>query len=115
LDIGIHTGRMTFDEAVEYYTANVDFIPGACGKQDPEAKASCETATGAIFRYSKWPTQAITYRLGKQEIVDLRDEVRRIQGDRFDLRAFHEKVLGSGMIPLAFVRAGILDWARSAR
>jgi uncharacterized protein (DUF885 family) len=115
VDIGIHTGRMTFDEAVEYYTANVDFIPGACGKQDPEAKASCETATGAIFRYSKWPTQAITYRLGKQEIVDLRDEVRRLQGDRFDLRAFHERVLGSGMIPLAFVRAGILDWARSAR
>lgn len=115
LDIGIHTGRMSFDEAVEYYAAAVDFIPGACGKQDPEARATCETATKAIFRYSKWPTQAITYRLGKQEILDLREEVRKIQGDRFDLRAFHEKVLGSGTIPLSFVRAQILEGARSSR
>jgi len=113
VDIGIHTGRMTFDEAVDYYTTNVDFISGACGKSDPESRASCETATRAMFRYSKWPTQAITYRLGKQEIVDLREEVRRLQGDRFDLRAFHEKVLGAGAIPLAFVRASILEWARS--
>ncbi|MBI3448966.1 MAG: DUF885 domain-containing protein [Acidobacteria bacterium] len=113
VDIGIHTGRMTFDEAVDYYTTNVDFFAGACGKGDPESRASCETATRAMFRYSKWPTQAITYRIGKQEIVDLREEVRRIQGDRWNLRAFHEKVLGAGAIPLAFARQSILEWARS--
>jgi uncharacterized protein (DUF885 family) len=112
VDVGIHTGRMSFDEAVAYYTANVDFLPGACGRSDPESRASCETATRAIFRYSKWPTQAITYKLGKQEILDLRAEVKEIQGARFDLKAFHEKVLAVGTIPLAYVRSQILGWAR---
>jgi len=114
VDIGIHTGRMSFEKAVDYVTTSVDLIPGACGSREPEARAACETATKAIFRYSKWPTQAITYRMGKQEILDLRAEVKSIQGERFDLRAFHEQVLGSGPIPLAYVRARILDWARSA-
>jgi len=114
VDIGIHTGRMSFDEAVDTFAANVDLIPGACSRPDPEARASCETATRALFRYSKWPTQAITYSLGKGEILDLRDEVRGTQGDRFSLRAFHEKVLGTGTIPLSFVRSQILEWARSA-
>jgi len=117
IDTGIHTGRMSFDEAVDYYTENVDFLPGACARKetDPEARASCETAWKAIFRYSKWPTQAITYYLGKQAILDLRRQVKEIQGDRFDLRAFHEKVLSGGTIPLAYTREQILSWARSGR
>jgi uncharacterized protein (DUF885 family) len=40
--------------------------------------------------------------------------VKAIRGDRFDLRAFHEQVLGAGTIPLDHVRARILEWARSA-
>lgn len=117
IDTGIHTGRLTFDEAVDYYTANVDFLPDACarGRTDPEARASCETAGRAVFRYSKWPTQAITYYLGKQAILDLRRQVRDIQGDRFDLKAFHERILATGTIPLAYVRDQILEWARSGR
>jgi uncharacterized protein (DUF885 family) len=114
IDVGIHTGRMSFDEAVGYYTANVDLLPGACGRDGEEARASCETATRAVFRYSKWPTQAITYRLGKDAVLELREAVKAIRGDRFDLRAFHEQVLGAGTIPLDHVRARILEWARSA-
>jgi len=117
IDTGIHTGRMSFDEAVDYYTENVDFLPGACARSltDPEARASCETASRALLRYSKWPTQAITYFLGKQSILDLRLDVEKIQGSRFDLKAFHEKVLETGTIPLAYVREHILAWARSAQ
>lgn len=117
IDTGIHTGRMTFDEAVDYYTANVDFLPGACsGKTgDAEARASCETARKAVLRYSKWPTQAITYSLGKRSILDLRREVKQIQGARFDLKAFHEKVLSVGTIPLAYARDQILEWALSGK
>jgi uncharacterized protein (DUF885 family) len=116
IDTGIHTGRMSFDEAVDYYTENVDFLPGACARRqtDPEARASCETASRALTRYSKWPTQAITYYLGKQSILDLRRAVEKIQGGRFDLKAFHEKVLETGTIPLAYVREHVLAWARSA-
>ena len=77
IDTGIHTGRLGYDEAVTLFSEVVDFLPGACdaaGRRQSEAKrASCETAERAIFRYSKWPTQAITYRLGKDQIYALRD------------------------------------------
>jgi uncharacterized protein (DUF885 family) len=115
VDTGIHTGRLSFDEAADWFAAHVDFIPDARTKAatDPDAKASIETAERAMFRYSKWPTQAITYHLGKRAILDLRGEVQKIQGAAFDLRAFHERVLAAGSIPLAYVREQILDWARS--
>src|SRR6185436_11209507 len=78
IDVGLHTGRMTYDQAVSFYSQNVDFQPGSCTDKSytdyPAKAASCRTAEKAIFRYSKWPTQAITYRLGKDEIYALRDE-----------------------------------------
>ncbi|MBI1850444.1 MAG: DUF885 domain-containing protein [Planctomycetes bacterium] len=115
VDTGIHTGRLTFDEAADYFAAHVDFFPDARANAatDPDAKASIETAERSMFRYSKWPTQAITYHLGKRAILELRAEVQKIQGATFDLRAFHERVLSSGTIPLAYVRDQILDWAKS--
>ena len=69
---------MTYDDAVTLFSEVVNFLPGGCN--DPAAKssdakrASCESAERAIFRYSKWPTQAITYRLGKDQIYALREE-----------------------------------------
>src|SRR5262249_13275326 len=73
IDVGIHTGRLSFDEAVDYFTEHVQFYPLACAHaaRDPVAKALCETATRAVYRYSKWPTQAVTYNLGKQQISEL--------------------------------------------
>ncbi len=117
VDTAIHTGRMSFDQAADYFAAHVDFFPEARAKaaSDADARASLETAEGAMFRYSKWPTQAITYHLGKRSILELRADVEKIQGAAFDLRAFHERVLGSGTIPIAYLREQILDWARKTR
>src|SRR5262249_37241288 len=69
IDTGLHTGRLSYDDAVDLYSQTVDFASGSCRDaallQGNEAKrASCAGAERAIFRYSKWPTQAITYRLG---------------------------------------------------
>jgi uncharacterized protein (DUF885 family) len=110
IDVGIHTGRMGFDEAVAYYLENVEFLPGACdaGGGDPIRAAACNTAGRAIYRYSKWPTQAITYNLGKRDILDLRDRVRAIQGDAFSLRAFHERFMEQGTIPAGYFREAFL-------
>jgi uncharacterized protein (DUF885 family) len=110
VDIGIHTGRMTFDEAVEYFTEHVAFRPGACraGETDPTARAACEKARRAIYRYSKWPTQAITYNLGKNEIRALRDAVRAREGDRFSAKSFHEKLMRMGTIPAGYFRGTFL-------
>ncbi len=114
IDTGLHTGRMSFDEAVRYYLENVEFLPDACsvGRPDPVRAAACNAARRAVYRYSKWPTQAITYHLGKRDILDLRDRLRRMQGDRFSLRSFHERFLSIGTIPAGYFRDRLLREAQ---
>jgi len=101
IDTGIHTGRITFDDAVDLYSQVVDFLPGSCRGDAlaPEKRASCETATRAIFRYSKWPTQAITYQLGKQRILGLRMRAARIVPGPDGRRRFHLLFMQQGTIP----------------
>jgi uncharacterized protein (DUF885 family) len=109
LDTGLHTGKLSFDQAVEYYTANVDFLPAACrAKGDDVRRASCDTAHRAIYRYSKWPTQAITYQLGKQAILDLREEAHKLLGEKFSAKEFHERFMRQGTIPPGYFRDRIL-------
>jgi uncharacterized protein (DUF885 family) len=110
VDVGIHTGRMSFDEAVEYFAAHVDFFPDVRARQatDAVARAAFENATKAIYRYSKWPTQAITYNLGKHNIQDLRAGMEQQEGKAFDLKAFHEKFMGMGTIPTGYFREDFL-------
>lgn len=118
VDTGIHCGYMTFDQAVEYFARNVHFVKGAIST-DPNLNPSSaervavESSRKAIFRYSKWPTQAITYHLGKAEILALRDQVRKIEGQRFEERRFHEELLTQGTIPFGYVREVVLNGARS--
>jgi uncharacterized protein (DUF885 family) len=114
LDTGLHTGRMSFDDAVAYYLEHVEFLPDACTGNPTDAVrlAACNGARRAIYRYSKWPTQAITYHLGKRDILDLRDRVRALQGDRFSLRSFHERFLAAGTIPAGYFRESLLAESR---
>ncbi|HEX7337112.1 MAG TPA: DUF885 domain-containing protein [Gemmatimonadales bacterium] len=111
VDVGIHTGRMTYDEAIDYFTEHVSFYPRACARagSDPTAKAICEGAQRAMYRYSKWPTQAITYNLGKNAIVELREAYREKAGSRFSAREFHEKLMRMGTIPAGYFRETFLD------
>jgi uncharacterized protein (DUF885 family) len=106
VDVGIHTGRMSFDEGVDYFTQNVSFFPKACAKagSDSTAHAICDGAQRALYRYSKWPTQAITYNLGKTAIVELREAYRRQKGSAFSAKQFHEKLMGMGTIPAGYFR-----------
>ena len=110
VDVGIHTGRMSFDEAVDYFTEHVDFYPNARARaaEDPAARAIRDRADRAIYRYSKWPTQAITYNLGKNEIRGLREAVRVRLGDRFSAKAFHERLMRMGTIPAGYFRDSFL-------
>jgi uncharacterized protein (DUF885 family) len=105
IDTGIHTGRMTYDDAVTLFSEIVDFLPGSCGagvKRSDAKRASCESAERAIFRYSKWPTQAITYRLGKDQIYSLREEATKLLGDKFSAKAFHLAFMKQGTIPVGY-------------
>ncbi|HZG51301.1 MAG TPA: DUF885 domain-containing protein, partial [Pyrinomonadaceae bacterium] len=112
IDTGIHTGRMTYDEAVDLFSQVVDFQPGSCrdatATAKPAKRASCDSAERAIFRYSKWPTQAITYRLGKDQIFALRKEAAHIAGDRFSPKDFHVLFMQQGTIPVGYFREELL-------
>jgi uncharacterized protein (DUF885 family) len=63
-------------------------------------------------RYISWPGQALCYMLGMREIRRLRHELEARDGDRFDLRMFHDEVLGHGSLPLATLAAQLPGWVR---
>jgi len=116
IDTGIHTGRMSFDEAVDAFSEVVDFLPGSCSARapgaSPEKKASCESASRAIFRYSKWPTQAITYRMGKERILALRAQAEKIAPGPAGLKKFHVLFMQQGTIPPGYFEGQLLAQMR---
>jgi uncharacterized protein (DUF885 family) len=112
IDTGLHTGRLTYDDAVDLFSQVVNFLPGSCRDADAtknEAKrASCTGAEAAIFRYSKWPTQAITYRLGKDQILAMRSDAQKLLGDRFNAKQYHLLFMQQGTIPVGYFRDELL-------
>ena len=113
IDTGLHTGRLTFDEAVTLFSQVVDFQPGDCRDaallaKSPAKRASCESSWRAIFRYSKWPTQAITYRIGKDAIRELRALAQQRLGARFSAQRFHIEYMKQGSIPAGYFRDELL-------
>ncbi|HEV7890322.1 MAG TPA: DUF885 domain-containing protein [Pyrinomonadaceae bacterium] len=110
IDTGLHTGRLSFNDAVDLFSQVVNFLPGKCSDANlSDAKAaSCTGARAAIFRYSKWPTQAITYHLGKAQIYALRTEAASLMGDQFKPKEFHLLFMRQGTIPSGYFREELL-------
>ncbi|MEO8029573.1 MAG: DUF885 domain-containing protein [Gemmatimonadota bacterium] len=108
VDTGIHTGRMSFNDAMDYFLEHASFAPGARTKSDPESKAQTDGALRAIYRYSKWPTQAITYNLGKESIIALRDDWKKQKGSAYSAKDFHERFMRMGTIPTGYFRETFL-------
>ena len=67
-----------------------------------------------VDRYTIWPGQALAYKIGQREIERARREVSERMGDRFDLSAFHDEVLGHGSLPLTTLRREIPGWVEAA-
>lgn len=117
LDTGLHTGKLPFEEAVTQFSEVLDFLPGSC--QDPQAlkldakQASCKSARGAITRYARWPTQAITYRLGKEQILSLRRRAQQSLGSRFSAKRFHLEFMKQGTIPAGYFGEELLRTLRA--
>jgi uncharacterized protein (DUF885 family) len=95
VDTGIHALRWTREQGVQQMLA---------------AGLSQTDATIETDRYIAWPGQALTYKVGQREIERLRGEIARRDGSRFDLRAFHDAVLGHGSLPLATLARELPDW-----
>jgi uncharacterized protein (DUF885 family) len=118
IDTGIHTGRLSFEDAVTLYSEVVDFLPGSCqgaavSKLDAK-QASCKSARAAVTRYARWPTQAITYRLGKEQILELRRRAQQALGARFSAKRFHLEFMRQGTIPAGYFGEELLRSLRAA-
>jgi uncharacterized protein (DUF885 family) len=113
IDTGIHTGQMQFEDAVTLFSEVVDSLPGSC--KDPKAlkldakRASCTAARAAVTRYSRWPTQAITYRLGKEQIQALRQRAQQKLAERFSAKRFHVEFMRQGTIPAGYFADQLIE------
>ncbi len=93
LDVGLHTGTMTYDEAVRLL---VD-----------RAMLDRATAESEVRRYCATPAYPLCYAVGRREIKDLRDDFRAAAGGEYSLRAFHDAVLSYGGLPVGLMRWGM--------
>jgi uncharacterized protein (DUF885 family) len=100
-DSGLHVKRWSRDQAIRYMMDN-------CGRTEG-------ASTNEIERYCVWPGQACSYKLGHTVITRLRSDAKAKQGDRFDLKAFHETVLMNGSLPLPVLETVVSAWAAKAR
>ena len=95
IDPSIHTGRMTYDQAVEFFIDEVGLERSA--------------AEAEVNRYTTWPTQAPSYIIGWLEIERLKADMARLLGDRFTEKQFVESLLRTGSLPLALMRRSLLE------
>jgi uncharacterized protein (DUF885 family) len=99
VDTGIHAMGWSRQQAIDYLMAN-----------SPQALNNIENE---VDRYIAWPGQALAYKIGQLEILRLRREAERTRGDRFDIKGFHDTVLGSGPVTLGLLGDLVVEWAEA--
>ena len=90
IDVKLHNKSMTFDEAVAMLVEI--------------AKLERVNAIAEVKRYTYSPTQPMSYAIGKLQIMQLRSDYKKMMGDDFNLKEFHDTLLGFGGIPIQFIR-----------
>jgi uncharacterized protein (DUF885 family) len=101
VDTGLHVRGWSRERAIEFALANTAL--------------SEDQAAQEIDRYIAWPGQATSYLVGYEAILSLRRQAEQALGQRFDVRAFHEEVLGAGSITLPVLQQRIERWVRQQR
>ena len=96
VDTGLHAKGWTEQEAVDYFLDNAAIT---------EAQAVSE-----VQRYIVMPGQATAYKIGMIEIQNMRAHAEKELGDDFDIRAFHDTILGGGAMPLEILERRVNDW-----
>lgn len=97
VDPGIHAMGWTRDEAIAY-------------SLEKQVNMTPEEAATYVDRIVVWPGQMTTYGAGELEIIRLRSEAEAVLGDAFDVREFHDRVLGNGSVTLGMLREEIRGW-----
>jgi uncharacterized protein (DUF885 family) len=100
VDTGMHALGWTRQAAIDYMVANSALAPNNIANE--------------VDRYIVWPGQALAYKAGQLEMLRLRAEAEARLGGRFDVRAFHDALLGNGAISLGSLRGVIEAWIDAA-
>ncbi|HEU0276886.1 MAG TPA: DUF885 family protein [Rhodanobacteraceae bacterium] len=101
LDTGVHYKHWTRQQMVDYFHAHT-------GEDEPDVQAETD-------RYITWPGQALGYKLGELKILELRARAREALGAKFDIRAFHDQILGGGALPLDVLDQRVQAWIAAVK
>jgi uncharacterized protein (DUF885 family) len=101
VDTGLHSKGWTREQAINYSLEN-----------EAESEASI---IAEVERYMAIPGQALSYKIGQLKILELREKAKLELKDKFDIKVFHQKVLESGVMPLALLEKKINDWITSGK
>jgi uncharacterized protein (DUF885 family) len=98
VDTGMHYLGWTRQQAIDFMAANTAL--------------SLHNIESEVDRYISWPGQALAYKTGELKIRQLRQFAEKELGDRFDVREFHEVVLGSGSVPLTVLEQNVQAYVK---
>ena len=96
VDTGIHHERWTRERAIQFFLENTALS---------ELNIASE-----VDRYIAWPGQALAYKIGQLKISELRDRAEKVLGPRFDIRRFHDELLGDGALALDVLEGKMQNW-----
>lgn len=96
VDTGIHDKHWTRDQVVQFFHDHSSLN---------EANVQSETD-----RYIAWPAQALAYKVGQLTFLRLREQARQALGSRFEIRAFHDELLGAGALPMDVLQDRVGQW-----
>ncbi|GAA0880052.1 DUF885 domain-containing protein [Algoriphagus jejuensis] len=100
-DTGLHSKGWTEADAIAYFSENSSIAPGAIQAE--------------VRRYMVIPGQATGYKIGMLKIQELRKMAETELGDKFDIKAFHDTVLGSGALPLEILEKEVKRWVEAEK
>jgi uncharacterized protein (DUF885 family) len=101
VDTGLHSKSWTRAQAIDYMLSH--------------SALTQENVEREVDRYISWPGQAVAYKLGELKIRALRAEAQKALGKTFDIRAFHDVVLGQGAVPLGLLEEQVRRWIRARK
>jgi uncharacterized protein (DUF885 family) len=101
VDTGLHYKRWNREQVVQFFHDH---------SATDEVEVQSETD-----RYIAWPGQALGYKIGQLQILDLRERARRELGSAFDIRAFHDQILGAGSLPMEVLAQRIDAWIATTK
>jgi uncharacterized protein (DUF885 family) len=101
VDTGMHSMGWSRQKAIDYFMEN--------------ASKTEHDVTVEVDRYIVWPGQALAYKIGELKLKELRAYATKELGDKFDVRQFHDQVLGNGAVPLDVLELRLKEWVASKK